>query len=144
MLSADSSRSSLSKNFPRWSTKAAILLTISLGLFVFSEQFSPPTIFEPKSLGWTLWVSYAKDLIQPCALYLVLCLAEKWLKTSRLRAWIVFTFLILLEFGQALYYRVDSGHYVGSFDPLDIIMYAIGVGVAVMAEEKVCAKLLKP
>ena len=49
----------------------------------------------------------------------------------------------LLVFGQFLYYQIFRGHYMGSFDPLDIVMYAISVGLAVIVEQRVFAKLLK-
>ena len=131
------------KNIRAQLAKVAILLAISLGLLWFSEEFSPASIFEPQSIGWVLWVNYAKDLIQPFALYFFICLGERWLKTCRGRALVAFAIPILLEFGQALYYRVSTGRYVGTFDPMDIVIYAIGVGLAVILEQKVFAKLLK-
>jgi hypothetical protein len=120
-------------------TKTAILLVISVGLLWFSEEFSPTTIFEPQSRSWVLWVSYAKDLIQPFAFYCFICLGERWLQTWRGRALLAFAIPTLLEFGQGLYYQVSTGHYVGAFDPMDIIMYAIGVGLAVLVEQRVFA-----
>jgi hypothetical protein len=125
--------------------KVAILLAIALGLFWFSEQFSPATLFEPQSTGWVLWVSYARDLIQPFAFYFFLCLGERWLKNWQARALLAFVLPALLEFGQGLYHRILAGYYVGyvgSFDLLDILMYAIGVGLAVLVEQLVFAKLL--
>ncbi|HSA99902.1 MAG TPA: hypothetical protein VLE49_04575 [Anaerolineales bacterium] len=123
--------------------KAAILLLISLGLIWFSEEFSPVTLFEPQATGWILWFSYAKDLVQPFALYFFTCLMEKWLKTWQARAVSAFAVPVLLEFGQLLNGSMFAGHYIGSFDPLDMIMYATGVGLAVIVEQKVFAKLLK-
>lgn len=131
------------KNVSAQLAKAAILLVISLGLLWFSEQFSPATIFEPQSTGWVLWMSYAKDLIQPFALYFFICLGERWLKTWQWRVLLTFAIPTLIEFGQDLYYRVSISHYVGAFDPLDILMYAIGVGLAVTVERLVFVKLLK-
>lgn len=133
-----------SKNIKAQLTKAAILLVISLGLLGFSVQFSPAALFEPQSTGWRLWVSYANDLILPFALYFLICLGERWLKTWQSRALVAFVIPTLIEFGQGLYYQVASGHYVGSFDPIDILMYALGVGLAVIVEQRVFANLLKP
>jgi hypothetical protein len=65
------------------------------------------------------------------------------LKAWHARALVAFAIPTLIEFGQYFYYRVASGHYVGAFDPLDILMYAISVGVAVLVEQLVFAKLLK-
>jgi hypothetical protein len=123
--------------------KTVTLLMISLGLLWLMEDLVPVTIFEPQSTGWVLWFSYAKDITLPFAFYFFLCLGERWLKTWHARALVAFAIPTLLEFGQLLYYQVSSGDYVGSFDPLDILMYAISVGLAVIMEQKVFAKLLK-
>jgi hypothetical protein len=123
--------------------KTVILLVISLGLLWFSEQFSPTAIFEPQSIAWKLWVSYAKDLIQPFAFYFFICLGERWLQTWRGRALLAFAVPTLLEVGQGLYDRVSGGHYVGSFDPVDIVIYAVAVGLAVIMDNRVFAKLFK-
>jgi hypothetical protein len=121
-------------------TKIAVLLVISIGLFWFSEDFSAWTIFEPETRSWILWMSYAKDLLQPFALYFLFCLGANWVKTWQWRALLAFGIPALIEFGQYLYYRFPSGYYMGSFDPLDILVYAIGVGLAVMLEQKILAK----
>jgi glycopeptide antibiotics resistance protein len=139
----DPERNNSSESFRRPWMKVAILLAISMGLLLFSEQFSPARLFEPQSTGWVLWVSYAKDLIQPFAFYFFLCLGERWLKTWQARALLAFALPTLLEFGQFLYYRVSTSHYVGAFDPVDIIMYTVGVGFAVMIERFIFAKALK-
>jgi len=135
------------KNSRAQLAKTASLLVISLGLFWFSEEFSPVNIFEPQSTGWVLWVSYAKDLIQPFALYFFICLGERWLKTWHWRALLAFAIPTLIEFGQglyqSLYQRISASYYMGAFDPLDILMYAIAVGLAVIVEQLVFAKLLK-
>lgn len=124
-------------------TKIAILSVISLSLFWFSEQFSPANLFEPHSPGWVLWVSYVKDLVQPFAFYFFICLGERWLKRWQRRALLAFTIPTLFELGQYLYYPLFGGQYVGSFDPLDIFMYAIGVGFAVVVEQKIFANWFK-
>ena len=124
--------------------KIVILLTTSLGLFWFTEEFSAVLFFEPwQGAQWKLWVSYFKDLIQPFTFYFFLCLGERWWKDGRQRALLAFAFPTLIEFGQYLYYQVSSSYYVGVFDPWDILMYASGVGLAVVIEQKVFAKLLK-
>jgi len=124
-------------------TKVTILLIISLGLYWFTNNFPFYAIFEPQSAGWVFWVSYANDLIQPFALYFFLCLGERWLKIWQVRALTALTIPILLEFGQLFYYRFSTGRYVGAFDPLDIVMYVISVGLAVLIEHKVFVKLFK-
>ncbi len=48
------------KNVSKPLAKIAILLVISLGLFWFSEDFSPARLFEPQSTAWVLvpcWLS---------------------------------------------------------------------------------------
>jgi hypothetical protein len=143
MSSVPYQKNSASKSFPSQMAKIIILLLISLGLYLFTNKFPFYAIFEPQSAGWVFWVSYASDLIQPFALYFFLCLGERWLKTWQVRALITLAVPVLLEFGQLFYYRFATGHYVGAFDPLDIVMYSISVGLAVVVEQKVFAKNLK-
>jgi glycopeptide antibiotics resistance protein len=135
------------KSMPSQLAKIAVLLLISLGLYQFTNNFPFYTIFEPQSAGWTLWVSYANDLIQPFAFYFFLCLAERWLKTWQVRALIALAIPVLLELGQLLYQlfytRLQTAHYFGAFDPMDIVVYIIGVGLAVLIERKVFTKLFK-
>ena len=127
--------------------KTAILLLISLGLYLFSIEFPFHFVFEPQSTGWIFWFSYANDLIQPFAFYFFLCLGERWLKTWQVRALIALAVPVLLELGQLLYEllstRFPVAHYFGAFDPIDIVIYIISVGLAVLIERKVLAKLLK-
>ena len=111
--------------------KLIFLLVISLGLLWFSENFPVYRFFEPQSPGWMLWMSYAKDLIQPFAFYFFLCLGEKWLKTWQSRALVAFAVPTLMEIGQICYRTLvyqDQLLYMGSFDPVDIAMYASGLG----------------
>ena len=131
------------RNFHKQLAKMAILLGISLGLLSLLNIFSPATIFEPESTGWILSVSYANDLILPFALYFFICLGERWLRTWRERALLTFTIFVILELGQALFHRIPYRQYVGTFDLIDILMYAISVGLAVTVEQRVFAKLLK-
>ncbi len=123
--------------------KVGSLLLISLGLYLFAIDFPFYVLFQPQSAGWIFWVSYANNLILPFAFYFFLCLGERWLKTWPVRTLMALTILILLEFCQLFYYRFSTGRYVGSFDPLDIGMDIIGVGLAVLIERRVIAKLFK-
>ena len=127
--------------------KPAILLVLAVGLIWFLDQFFPSLPFEPESTGWKLWFSYANDLILPFAFYFFLWLGERWLKTWQSRALLAFAVPTLIEFGQALYpwisgSRFFADRFIGAFDPLDILMYAAGVGLAVMAEQRVFTKLV--
>lgn len=123
--------------------KAVILLVISLGLLWFTNNFPFYRVFEAQSTGWRLWAGYANDLIQPFAFYFFLCFAERWLKTWQIRALIAFAIPTLLEIFQGLYYQFTPTRYVGSIDPMDIIVYAVSIGLAVLIERKIFAKLLK-
>ena len=143
MSSVPYQENSASKSSPSQMAKSVILLLISLGLYTFSNSFPFYKIFAPQSTGWVLWVSYANDLIQPFALYFLLCLGERWLKTWQVRALIALALPVLLEFGQLLYYQFATSRYVGAFDPWDIVMYSLSVGLAVVVEQKVFAKALK-
>jgi hypothetical protein len=157
------------------STKIPLFLIIALGLFWFSENFPFYTLFEPQSTGWILWVSYAKDLIQPFAFYFFICFIDE-LRTlaginrtvlnglsssgnrNRLtgllqrvrcdapsRALIAFTIPTLLEISQIFYsifiYRSQL-LYMGNFDPWDIVMYALGVGLAMLVEKLIFSRSL--
>ena len=131
------------RNLSQQLAKIAILLGISLGLLSIVDIFSQGILFEPESTGWILGVSYANDLILPFALYFFICLGERWLRTWRERALLTFTIFVILELGQALFHRIPYSQYVGTFDLIDILMYAISVGLAVTVEQRVFAKLLK-
>ena len=143
MFLTDSPSDKTVRDFRTWMAKTAILFVISLGLLWLVEDLIPVTIFEPQSTGWVLWFSYAKDLILPFAFYFFLCLGERWLTTWGVRALLAFAIPTILEFGQLLYYQASSGRYVSSFDPLDILMYAVSVTLAVVVEQKVFARILK-
>ena len=135
--------SNATKNISKPLAKISILLVISLGLFWFSEDFPVIRFFEPQSVGWIVWMSYAKDLIQPFALYFFICLSERWLKNWQWRALIAFAIPTLLEIGQGLYYQFSPSRYVGSFDPMDIVMYAMSVGLAALIEQTILTKVFK-
>ena len=136
-----------SKNTFSRLTKLILLLLISLGFYIFSADFPFYNFFEPQSVGWVFWVSYANDLLQPFAFYFFLCLGERWLKTWQVRALIAFAIPAILELGQLFhqlfYVRFSVARYFGAFDPLDIIIYAISVGLAVLIERKFFAKFIK-
>lgn len=119
--------------------KVLVLLLISLGLYLFAVDFPFYRVFPPQSAGWIIWVSYANNLILPFGFYFFLCLGERWLPTWQARAWIAIGIPVLLEFGQLFYYRFSTGRYVGSFDPLDIGMTIVGVGLAAWIERRVLA-----
>jgi len=152
--------------------KMAFLLVLSLGFLWFSENFPVYRYFEPQSIGWIWWMSYAKDLIQPFAFYFFLCLADEVRRAIqkaehpgriqryliglcdtligdwRRRALLAFGLPSLLEFIQGVYHQVwatfqHSLFYAGAFDPLDLLMYALGVALAVLVERQVFAKIFK-
>lgn len=151
MSSVPYQENTASKSTPWQLAKIAVLLFISLGLYQFTNSFPFYKILDPQSTGWILWVSYANDLLQPFAFYFFLCLGERWLKTWQVRALIALAIPVLLELGQLLYQlfypvlyaRLQIVHYFGAFDPMDIIMYATGVGLAVVLEQIVLARKLK-
>ncbi len=151
MSSVPYQENTASRSTPWQLAKIAVLLFISLGLYLFTNNFPFYKTFDPQSTGWVLWVSYANDLLQPFAFYFFLCLGERWLKTWQVRALIALAIPVLLEFGQLLYQlfypvlydRLQIVHYFGAFDPMDIVMYVIGIGLAVLFERKVLAKLFK-
>ena len=123
--------------------KVSLFLLLPLALYLFATDFPFYLFFQPQSAGWIFWVSYANDLILPFAFYFLLCLGERWLKTWQVRASIALAIPILWEFGQLFYYRFSTERYVGSFDPLDLVMYMISVGLAVLIERRLFTTLFK-
>jgi hypothetical protein len=117
-----------------------LTLVVSLGLLWVSEEFPVYAFFEPQSTGWMLWMSYAKDFIQPFAFYFFISLSEKWLKQWQVRAALAFGIPTLMEVGQffypAFFYRSHT-FFFGSFDWFDLVMYALGVGLAALVEQKI-------
>jgi hypothetical protein len=143
MNSISYSQSTTKRSIPGQVAKVAILLGLSLGLLWFAIDFPAYLIFESQSAGWMLWFSYANDLILPFALYFIICLGERWLRAWQGRALLAFAIPILLEIRQGLNVLFPVGRYVGSFDLLDIVVYAIGVGLAVIVDRKVFARMLR-
>jgi len=117
-----------------------LTLVISFGLLWVSEEYPVYALFEPQSTGWTLWMSYAKDLIQPFAFYFFISLGERWIRKWQIRATLAFGIPTLMEVGQffypAYFYRSHM-LFFGVFDWFDLVMYALGVGLAVLVEQKI-------
>ncbi len=82
---------------------------------------------------FTLYYSYASDILVPLGMYFLLCLIEAQL--VRLRAWQA---RALLVFAVASSSEVLQGFGVPilgrTFDPLDFLMFAVGVSVAVFLD----------
>ena len=91
---------------------------------------------------YTLYYSYVGDIVLPFALYFMLALNDSqvsFLKLWYVKAGIVFTGATLMEILQ--YFGVYA---LGvTFDPLDILMYGIGVLLAALIEVKLFARYLK-
>ena len=81
-----------------------------------------------------LYYSYFSDFVIPFAFYFLLCLNEKSIPVLRkgyIKFLFIFVICVALEIGQYYgYYNV--GH---TFDPLDIVVYALGAGAALLVDQ---------
>jgi hypothetical protein len=80
---------------------------------------------------YLMYYSYVSDLIIPFGIYFLLCINELYIKILwkwYIKAAIILGFTTLVEILQLLgIYALGI-----TFDPVDILMYALGVGIAVI------------
>ena len=90
---------------------------------------------------YLLYYSYVSDLIIPFGIYFLLCINELYIKTLRkwyIKATIILGFTTLVEILQLLgIYALGI-----TFDPVDILMYALGVGIAVIFDRLLFKRLI--
>ena len=108
--------------------------TILLAIMLFTAILHILPIGEQLDERWfVLYASYFSDLVLPFAFYFLLFFVEKdlpALKSGWLKALLVFSAATGAEILQ--YFHIYA---LGiSFDPLDIVMYAIGAGLAVLVD----------
>jgi glycopeptide antibiotics resistance protein len=109
---------------------AAILIPIALLHFVTGSRYQGP---YPSFVN-----GYLLDILIPLGFYLLLCLVEVPILNSWLvKGILVFSAALAAEFAQWM-----GMPFLGQvYDPLDILMYAIGVLLAVMLDLLVFPKL---
>lgn len=92
--------------------------------------------------AYQLYYSYASDLMLPFGIYFLLCLQEKkfpFLKPWPVKAGLIFSACTITEILQAF-----NIHILGTtFDPLDIMMFGIGVLAAAAVEQFLLTRLVK-
>jgi hypothetical protein len=91
---------------------------------------------------FTLYYSYFSDIVVPFGIYFLLCLNDitlRFLRSWRIKAIIVFGFASGTEVAQAFGLPVLGL----TFDPLGIVMFAVGVSLAAALDRLVMAKALK-
>ena len=113
-----------------------ILIQVSIALI---HVFRLGQIFHGQA--YTLYYSYFSDLILPFGVYFLLSLQEITISVFRywyVKAGIIFALTTLAEICQFF------GIYVlgVTFDPVDIVMYGIGVSIAALIDVKVFSKYL--
>jgi ABC-type amino acid transport substrate-binding protein len=87
-----------------------------------------------------LYYSYASDLLLPLAMYFVLCLSERNIRV--LADWKRKTACVLAAASAAEALQGLGVPMLGrTFDPLDFVMYAVGVLTAVVLDRVVLAAL---
>ncbi len=93
-------------------------------------------------IWYTLYYSYFSDLALPFGFYFLLCLSEpdiSLLKSWKVKALLVFSAATTCEIGQYLEY-----YFLGrTFDPIDILMYAIAVLAAAFVDVRILPRLFK-
>ncbi len=90
--------------------------------------------------AYELYYSYAGDFLLPFGFYFLLCVNEisyPFLRSWRTKALIIITGATLAEIGQ--YFGIYA--FGVTFDPLDIIFYAIGAMSAVVVDVWVFARI---
>ena len=90
---------------------------------------------------YKLYHSYISDLIIPFGTYFLLCMNE--IRIRSLRKWyskalVVFGVATFIEILQAFGYYIFSK----TFDPLDIVMFAIGVSLAAFVDKKIFERFI--
>jgi hypothetical protein len=108
-----------------------IALTVGLLHFVTGENYRGP---------FPVFVNgYMIDILLPMALYLLIGLFEvNWIRSAPFRACTVFGFGCIVEISQYLGYPILGS----TFDPLDILAYAGGVGLGVLLDLVVFSKII--
>jgi len=90
---------------------------------------------------YLLYYSYVSDLIIPFGIYFLLCIYELYIKILRkwyAKAAIIIGFTTLIEILQLFgIYALGT-----TFDPIDIIVYAIGVRVAVIFDRLIFKQII--
>jgi hypothetical protein len=89
---------------------------------------------------FTLYYSYFSDIIVPFGMYFLLCLNEvslRFLRDWRVKALLVFGLASLTELGQAVGIPLLGL----TFDPLDFVMFAVGVSLAVLVDKIVFGRI---
>ncbi|MCC7118533.1 MAG: hypothetical protein IT310_08420 [Anaerolineales bacterium] len=147
MLLNAGQKDALKRRWPR----TGVLLAMLCGLYWLAADFPIYKFFEPQSSGWTLWMSFANDFFFAFGLYFFLCLGERWLKTWQIRALIAFLASTFFEFAQWFYARFfiekfpyPLGRYLGGgFDGFDVGVAVLGVGLAVLVELQIFARIFE-
>ncbi len=119
--------------------KRAIVLTIQL--FVAALHIFPTG--ELFGLGWYVWYySYFSDIALPFAFYFLLFFVEK--EISALKNWWLKALIVFLAATCAEILQYFHIYALGiSFDPLDIVMYAIGVGLAALTDQLLFPRIFR-
>ena len=118
--------------------KAAVVVTISVGIALIHVfrigRYLTDNLF-------TLYYSYFSDIVVPFGMYFLLCMNDltlRFLKDWKVKAFIVFGIATITEILQAFGVPLLGV----TFDPLDILMFAIGVGLAVVLDVLVFSRRL--
>lgn len=113
--------------------KTCIIISIML-LIAFVHMIRLGTYFEGKL--YIYYYSFFSDIIIPFGVYFLLCLNDATIPI--LRSWVVKCSLIFIVCASAEMLQYFGFYALGvTFDPLDLVMYAIGVLLAALLEKQV-------
>ena len=90
---------------------------------------------------YKIYHGYISDLLIPFGTYFLLCMNEirlKFLSKWYTKALVVFGVATFIEILQAFGYYIFSK----TFDPFDILVFAIGVGLAALVDKKIFERFI--
>ncbi|MBL7847424.1 MAG: hypothetical protein JNL40_08155 [Cyclobacteriaceae bacterium] len=120
------------------SIRKAVGLTI-IAVIALLHVFSLANYLDGDWRSW--YYSYFSDLILPFGMYFLLCIAE--FNVTSLHQWYVKSGVIIGVTVLAEVLQYNGIYAFGTtFDPIDILMYVLGVGIAVVVDRLVFRSLI--
>ncbi len=120
------------------SIRKAVGLTI-IAVIALLHVFSLANYLDGDWRSW--YYSYFSDLILPFGMYFLLCIAE--FNVTLLHQWYVKSGVIIGVTVLAEVLQYNGIYAFGTtFDPIDILMYVLGVGIAVVVDRLVFRSLI--
>ena len=128
-----------SANFPFRALRLRLIVGISIMLLLALVHWFRVGSYLSGDL-YILYYSYASDLMLPFGCYFLLCMNE--IQLPFLRHWFTKAAVVflLMTFSEVMQY-FDFYFFGTTFDPVDIIMFGIGVLMAVLSDVLIFKKI---